>query len=86
MLFIYAAFHKSLELFKLHRIPEGECTVVVVEGFFDCMKVTQAGFPCVALMGSTMSKTQEKLLEKGFGEVILMLDGDDAGRGRWLPL
>ena len=44
------------------------------------MKVTQAGYPCVALMGSTMSKAQEELLRETFGNVIVMLDGDDAGR------
>jgi DNA primase len=72
-------FHKSLELFNLHRV-KGELSVVLVEGFFDCMKVTQAGFPCVALMGSTMSEAQEKLLAEHFGSVVLMLDGDEAGR------
>jgi DNA primase len=75
-----AGFHKSIELFNLHRV-RGEVSVVVVEGFFDCMKVTQAGFPCVALMGSTMSTAQEHLLAEVFGDVVLMLDGDDAGRG-----
>ena len=74
-----AGFHKSLELFNLHRV-KGNLSVVLVEGFFDCMKVTQAGFPCVALMGSTMSKVQEKLLAEHFGHVVVMLDGDEAGR------
>jgi DNA primase len=73
-----AGFHKSLELFNLHRV-KGELSVILVEGFFDCMKVTQAGFPCVALMGSTMSKAQEELLAEHFGHVIVMLDGDEAG-------
>jgi DNA primase len=35
-------FRKSLELFNLHRV-KSELEVVVVEGFFDCMKVHQAG-------------------------------------------
>jgi DNA primase len=72
-------FHKSLELFNLHRVKE-DLSVVLVEGFFDCMRVAQAGFPCVALMGSTMSKTQEELLAEYFGHIIVMLDGDEAGR------
>jgi DNA primase len=72
-------FHKSLELFNLHRV-KGELSVVLVEGFFDCVKVTQAGFPCVALMGSTMSKAQEELLAEHFGHIIVMLDGDEAGK------
>src|ERR1019366_7157892 len=44
-------FHKSVELYNLNRISKGECAVVVVEVFFDCMTVSQAGYPCVALMG-----------------------------------
>lgn len=74
-----AGFHKSQEIFNLNRV-KGEYAVVLVEGFFDCMKVTQAGFPCVALMGSTMSNAQQTLLAETFGQVILMLDGDEAGR------
>jgi len=74
-----AGFHKSLELFNLHRV-RGGLSVVLVEGFFDCMKVTQAGYSCIALMGSTMSKAQEGLIEKYFAHVVVMLDGDDAGR------
>ncbi len=75
-----AGFHKSMELYNLHRVRD-ELSVVLVEGFFDCMKVTQAGFPCVALMGSTMSNAQEELIREHFAHVVVMLDGDDAGRG-----
>jgi DNA primase len=76
-------FHKSLELFNLHRAIEGSNAggrVVVVEGFFDCMKVSQAGFTCVALMGSSLSETQAELLARHFENACLMLDGDEAGR------
>jgi len=72
-------FHKSLELFNLHRV-RGELSVVLVEGFFDCLKVTQVGLDCVALMGSTMSKAQEELLAEHFAHIVVMLDGDEAGR------
>src|SRR6185312_6410975 len=54
--------------------------VIVVEGFFDCMKVTEAGYPCVAVMGSTFSNAQESMLSENFSRVILMLDGDEVGR------
>jgi DNA primase len=74
-----AGFHKSMELYNVHRVRE-EVSVVLVEGFFDCMKVTQAGFPCVALMGSTMSAAQEELIREHFAHVVVMLDGDEAGR------
>ena len=39
-----AGFRKSLELFNLHRVGR-EASVVLVEGLFDCMKVSQAGYP-----------------------------------------
>jgi len=45
------------------------------------MKVWQAGFPVVALMGSSLSEQQEKLLCGSFKMAALMFDGDEAGRG-----
>ena len=45
------------------------------------MKVSQAGYPfVVALMGCTMSEEQERLLVAHADMVLLMLDGDEAGR------
>jgi DNA primase len=73
-------FHKSQVVYNLHRVGESD-HVVVVEGFFDCMKVAQAGFPAVALMGSSLAEQQEHLLLRQFKKVTLMLDGDTAGRG-----
>jgi len=75
-------FQKSLELFNLHRaLQSGIRQVVVVEGFFDCMNLHQAGFPeVVALMGSVLSGAQQKLLLDHFGELVLMMDGDEIGR------
>jgi DNA primase len=77
-----AGFHKSLELYNLHRaIATGQRGLIVVEGFFDCMKVHQAGYPfVVALMGCSMSEEQERLLVAHAEMVLLMLDGDEAGQ------
>jgi len=72
-------FHKSLELYNLHRVGESE-TVIVVEGFFDTIKVVQAGLPAVGLMGSSLSPRQEQLLVQHFKRLALMFDGDEAGR------
>lgn len=78
-----AGFRKALELFNLHRVvAAGGRTVIVVEGYFDCMRVHQAGFPrVVALMGSSLSATQESGLRHYFERIVLMLDGDSAGWG-----
>jgi DNA primase len=74
-------FRKSLVLFNLHRAAAHGESVVVVEGFFDSFNVHQAVLPCVvALMGCSLSVRQEELLHKHFREVILLLDGDKAGR------
>ena len=74
-------FHKSFVLFNLHRAIHHGRAVIVVEGFFDCLRVHQAGLPCVvALMGCSLSLQQQTLLERHFREVTLMLDGDNAGR------
>ena len=75
-------FQKSLELFNLHRaLGSGSGQVLVVEGFFDCMQVHQAGFPSVVgLMGAWLSRVQQQLLREHFQEVVLMLDGDETGR------
>ena len=76
-----AGFHKSLELFNLHRaVSDGRDCVVIVEGFFDCMKVHQAGYASVALMGAALSERQEEVLAETFSSVVVMLDGDEPGR------
>jgi len=46
-----------------HRAEVPQQAMIVVEGFFDCLKVHQAGLPCVvALMGCSLSEHQETLL------------------------
>lgn len=77
-----AGFHKSAVLYNLHRaVAAGQRGLIVVEGFFDCMKVSQAGYPfVVGLMGSSMSDEHERLLTQSHDQILLMLDGDEAGR------
>ena len=77
-----AGFRKSQVLFNFHRaIHAGTNRAILVEGFFDAMKLHQAGHPnVVALMGSTFSRRQSDLLTRHFQSLILLLDGDAAGR------
>ena len=77
-------FHKRYLLWNFHREvqemgPNAE--VVVVEGCFDCLRVKEVGYPCVALLGSQLTREQEELLSNHFQHIVLLLDGDDAGRG-----
>src|SRR6185503_11044193 len=79
-------FRKSQELFNIDRASKAprDMALVIVEGFFACMKLHQHGCPkVVALMGSTMSAVQEELIRKhtnGYSQIIVMLDEDEAGR------
>lgn len=75
-------FRKAWELFNIHRAAATSSRMaIVVEGYFDCVRVYQAGFPfVVALMGTAVSANQERVLTERFDRVILMLDGDMAGR------
>lgn len=79
-------FRKSIELFNQHRaIQESPAKpLVVVEGFFGCMRVWQAGHHrVVSLMGSMLSSAQEERIAQIAGEngqVLLLFDEDAAGR------
>jgi DNA primase len=75
-------FHKSQVVFNLHRaVWESARWALVVEGFFDCLRVHQAGYRnVVALLGVGLSEAQEKLLLEHFPRLVLMLDGDEAGQ------
>jgi DNA primase len=79
-------FRKSQELYNIDRaIKEpADKPLLIVEGFFDVIKIHQNGYrKVVALMGSTMSAAQEELIRKytnAKSQVIVMLDEDEAGK------
>jgi DNA primase len=79
-------FKKSAELFNLHRAirEPADQPMILVEGFFDAIKLWQHGCrKVVALMGSILSPAQEQLIIQHSNDrstVLLMFDEDDAGR------
>ena len=79
-------FRKGLEIFNLHRAIQkpDETPLVIVEGFFDCMRLHQLGYrKVVALMGSAMTAAQEELLREHVTprcQIIVMLDENEAGQ------
>jgi DNA primase len=79
-------FRKSQELFNLDRASKepADQPLIIVEGFFDAMKLHQHGCKkVVALMGSTMSAAQEELIRQhtnSQSQVIVMLDENEAGQ------
>ena len=79
-------FRKSQELFNIDRaIKEpSDSPLVIVEGFFGCMKLWQHGCRrVVALMGSSMSLPQEESIRNHTDTqrlIVVALDEDEAGR------
>jgi len=81
-----AGFLKSSVLFNLHRVDYElvqDRGMIVTEGFFDAMRIYEAGYRnVVALMGASMSDGQKELLREILGpqgKVTLLFDGDEAG-------
>ncbi len=80
------SFHKSHVVFNLHRARglAKDGGLVLVEGFFGCFRLHQAGYPNVcALMGSALSPSQAQLLARALGpngRITLWFDADAAGR------
>jgi len=75
-------FHKNGYLYNYHRAKAAKAkAIVLVEGFFQCIRIWQAGYKSVvALMGSTMSERQENLLLRYWKFVFVAMDGDEPGR------
>ncbi|NOQ47325.1 MAG: toprim domain-containing protein [Desulfobulbaceae bacterium] len=71
---------KNKILYNYHRlVPAKSDIVVVVEDAWSVMRFAQLDIPAVALLGIHLSGFQQKLLAKK-SRIILMLDGDHAGR------
>ena len=75
------AFPKAQVLFNAHRTdPKARPGIVVVEGPWAVLRLYQAGVTnAVALLGTRMSDAQAAWLAQATA-VVLLLDGDDAGR------
>ena len=72
-------FHRNRYLYG-EQFLKPQSRIVIVEGFFDAMKLTQYGYSSVALMGTHLSRVQTEKLVKYARSVVCMGDGDKAGR------
>ncbi len=74
-------FHKSTVLFGLNQVKNVsvEKPIVVVEGYFDVITATQAGFNAVAPLGTAFTTEQMQILWRYTYDPILCFDGDQAG-------
>lgn len=79
-----AVFHKSAVLFGLAqsgRYIRSMDSAVVVEGNMDMISIYQAGIKnCVAIMGTAFTAEQAKILQRLSKNVVILFDGDDAGK------
>ncbi len=74
-----SAFPKSTTLYNYHRIAKPlPDRLLITECPWGVMRLHQLNFPAVALMGTHLSDTQCRLLEQ-VKNIVLMLDGDNAG-------
>lgn len=81
---INTPYQKANHLFNLNRAKKyiydaGYC--IIVEGYYDVMRLHQLGFKnVVALSGTSLTETQCNLIFRYCNKVLIMLDGDDAGK------
>ena len=74
-------FAKSHSLFGIHNFIKDLDTLYIVEGALDALWLNQNGYPTVAVLGASISKTQINLIGTlRPSEVVLSLDNDNAGR------
>ena len=79
-----SVYKKSKLLFGLNRAREAfrkTGQAILVEGNFDVISMHQAGFEeTIAPLGTALTNEQAELLRRLAGEVVLLYDGDGAGR------
>lgn len=79
-------YHKGRELYGLFQVLRksgsfSERGVIIVEGYFDCILLSQSGFKnVVATMGTALSKEHLGLLKRFTDRFYLFFDGDEAGK------
>jgi DNA primase len=76
-------YTKGRHLFALNvarRAAQNDRTLIVVEGYLDCIALHQAGFTnAVAALGTSFTEDQAHELRKYADNVFLCFDGDTAG-------
>jgi DNA primase len=81
-----AVFRKSHQLYGLNLARESirRCGhVLVMEGYTDVIATRQAGIePVVAVLGTALGEEHVKTLQRFCQRVVLVLDGDEAGKQR----
>jgi len=80
-------FHKGLNLYGLNFVLKNNKsrTIIIVEGYMDCISLHQHGFVnVVASLGTALTINQAKLLKRHVDTVIISFDADFAGQAATL--
>ena len=79
---VYVKGHHLYALNLARRAAQSDRTLIVVEGYLDCIALHQAGFEnSVAALGTSFTAEQAAELRKYAEYVYLCFDGDAAGSG-----
>ena len=70
----------TTHIFNINALGNSDDTLVVCEGELDTVVATQAGFTAVGLPGANNWKPFYSRVLADWGKVILLCDGDNAGR------
>jgi DNA primase len=70
----------TTHIFNINALGNADDTLVVCEGELDTVIATQAGFTAVGLPGANNWKPFYSRVLADWGKVILLCDGDNAGR------
>ena len=76
-------FQKGTNLYGLNFALKNskEKNLIIVEGYMDCISLSQAGIKnVVASLGTALTKVQAKLLKRYSEEVYISYDADNAGQ------
>ena len=82
-------FHKGTNLyglnFALKSLQKNDDTLIVVEGYMDCISLHQAGiYQAVAALGTALTPIQARLMKRYVRKVITSFDADAAGQSATL--
>ncbi|UCG86138.1 MAG: DNA primase [Gemmatimonadota bacterium] len=76
-------FHKGALLYNLHNAKQAirrEERAIVVEGYFDVLRLVEVGIEeVIAPLGTSLTEDQARLLKRYTKNVVLVYDSDSAG-------
>ncbi|MGR6835445.1 DNA primase [Syntrophomonas erecta] len=78
---LFSKRHNLYGLYQARQSIRAQNSVLLVEGYMDCIKLYQAGVEnVVASLGTALTRDQGVLIRRYAEEVIILFDGDEAGQ------